>query len=199
MITFVSAFYILESKFAKEKYVKWMSNFLPNICNFKFVIFTDKNTCFIFDEYKKNPNIKIVLVEIEDFHNYKYKKYWIKNHLRNTLLNCNKKIANGMQCHKTDWKLNMLWSEKIEFVRKASENKYFPETEWYGWCDIGYFRGNSAGDISEIQIKQWPNNDKFKKMNKNKVYYALVRRDKKYINNIEKSTYMYNLSIYLSI
>jgi len=33
MITFVSAFYILESKFSKEKYDNWMNNILPNIKN----------------------------------------------------------------------------------------------------------------------------------------------------------------------
>ena len=48
-----------------------------------------------------------------------------------------------MKSHKTDWKLNMLWSEKIAFVKKCYDNKYFPETDWYGWVDIGYFRGTS--------------------------------------------------------
>jgi hypothetical protein len=38
-----------------------------------------------------------------------------------------------MNCHKTSWELNMLWNEKISFVNKAYQEKYFDETEWYGW------------------------------------------------------------------
>jgi hypothetical protein len=52
------------------------------------------------------------------------------------------------------------------------------------WMDIGYFRGTCRGDISPNQIKTWPNNDKINKLEKEKVYYALVRRDNNYINNL---------------
>ena len=45
-----------------------------------------------------------------------------------------------MKSYKTSWKLNMLWNKKISFVKKAYQEKYFDETEWYGWMDIGYFR-----------------------------------------------------------
>ena len=85
-----------------------------------------------------------------------------------------------MKSHKTCWKLNMLWSEKISFVKKAYNDKYFPETEWYGWCDIGYFRGDEPGDILNEQIKEWPNYDKLKLFDKDKVYYARVNKKKKF-------------------
>ena len=92
-----------------------------------------------------------------------------------------------MGSHKTVWELNMLWSEKISFVKNAKENKYFPETDWYGWCDIGYFRGEALGDIPHNNIQKWPNENKIISLEKNKIYYGLVRNDQNYLQ------YLYNL------
>ena len=36
--------------------------------------------------------------------------------------------------------------------RGANPNVVSKETEWYGWCDIGYFRGEEFGDISGEKI-----------------------------------------------
>ena len=173
MITFISAFYILKSKFSKEKYEKWFSNLLPNVKNFNLVIFCDQKSKPLLEKYtKNNDKIKLVLLRIEKFYNYKYKSGWIKNHKKNKL------------AEYEDWQLNMLWSEKIAFVKNAYKNKYFPETEWYGWCDIGYFRGEEVGDISQQQIKNWPNYDKINSLNKDKIYYALVRFDPNYLQSL---------------
>ena len=164
MITFVSAFYILKSKFTKKKYEKWFSYLLPNVKKFNLVVFCDKKSKPLLEKYSKNnSNIKLVLLELESFYNYKYKTNWIENHKKNKLAKYK------------DWQLNMLWSEKISFVKKAYLNKYFPETDWYGWCDIGYFRGEERGDITQKQIQQWPDHKKINKLDKNKIYYALVR------------------------
>ena len=35
-------------------------------------------------------------------------------------------------------------------------------TEWYGWCDIGYFRGRNDIDLSPGLIPCWPNEEKIK-------------------------------------
>ena len=173
MITFISAFYILKSKFSKEKYEKWFSNFLPNVKKFNLVIFCDQKSKHLLEKYtKNNDKIKLVLLEIEKFYNYKYKTDWIKNHTKNKL------------AEYEDWQLNMLWSEKISFVKNAYINKYFPETEWYGWCDIGYFRGDEFGDISQQQIKNWPNYDRISSLSKDKIYYALVRFNPNYLQSL---------------
>lgn len=173
MITFISAFYILKSKFSKEKYEKWFSNFLPNVKKFNLIIFCDQKSEPLLEKYtKNNDKIKLVLLEIEKFYNYKYKTDWIKNHTKNKL------------AEYEDWQLNMLWSEKISFVKNVYENKYFPETEWYGWCDIGYFRGEEFGDISQQQIKSWPNYDRISSLNKDKIYYALVRFNPNYLQSL---------------
>jgi hypothetical protein len=97
---------------------------------------------------------------------HKYKDDWIKNHEKNHLLNT-----------RIDWKLNMLWSEKIFFVKETIEQKYF-ETEYYGWCDIGYFRNVT------VNLQLWPNNSKILSLNKNKVHYAKVNLDKQYTNSL---------------
>ena len=168
MITFISAFYILKSKFFKEKYEKWISNLLPNVKKFNLVIFCDKKSKPLLEKYtKNNDKIKLVLLEIEKFYNYKFKKHWIENHKKNKL------------AYYEDWQLNMLWCEKIAFVKNAYSNKYFPETEWYGWCDIGYFRCEESGDISQQQIQNWPNN--INSLNKEKIYYAMARFDSNYL------------------
>lgn len=71
--------------------------------------------------------VKIILRPIEYLSNYKYKDNWIKNQEKNIYL------------QNIDWKLQLLWSEKINFVYDCIANKYF-DTDFYGWTDIGYFR-----------------------------------------------------------
>ena len=135
-ITYSSCFYIIRSKFEPNIYIEWMNNFLSIVNNFNLVIYTDENSSrYIPHIARENPKIKIIIKPLEEFYNYKYKDYWIENHTNNILLN-----------DKSCWELNMLWSEKIWFVNECIERKYF-ETEFYGWCDIGYFR-NRPYDIN---------------------------------------------------
>ena len=137
-----------------------MKHILSDVNNYYLVIYTDKEGEQLLEEnfqhYLLNPNIKTIVKPLEQWYNYKYKEYWIKNHEKNILLN-----------DRTEWKLNMLWCEKIHFVNDALINNYFPTTEFYGWLDIGYFR---EGPINE----PFPSNDKIQQLNKNKIYYACV-------------------------
>jgi hypothetical protein len=169
-ITFSTCWYILKSKFDAEVYKKWFSNFLGNVNNFYLVVYTNKESYKMLKKYNKNPNIKIILVEFEEFYNYKYKEQFVKNHNNTVLKNL------------IDWKLNMLWSEKISFVKKTIEHKYF-DTEYYGWCDIGYFRGR-PNDINVDLIKTWPNTLKISKLNKDKVHYGIINNNQEYMNFI---------------
>ena len=160
IVTFSSCFYIIKSKFKPEVYVEWMNHFISIVDNFNLVIYTDENSSQCIDT-RENPNIKVIIKPMEQFYNYRYKDAWIKNHTNPTLLNKN-----------TEWKLNMLWSEKVWFVHETMNNKYF-DTEYYGWCDIGYFR-NRENDLSTKYLLNWPNNAKILKMDKNKIHYACV-------------------------
>jgi hypothetical protein len=175
-ITFSSCFYIIKSKFDPSIYIGWMNNFLSivvkNENNFNLVIYTDENSSQYIDT-KGNSKIKVVLKPIDQFYNYKYKDYWIENHKKNFLLN-----------DKSNWVLNMLWSEKIWFVKETVERKYF-ETEFYGWCDIGYFR-NRPEDTHSSQLLNWPNVAKISGLDKNKICYACINNDDRYMNYLHK-------------
>jgi hypothetical protein len=76
----------------------------------------------------------------------------------------------------------MLWSEKIHFVNETMCEKYF-DTDFYGWCDIGYFR-NRPNDMSNEQLTAWPNKSIIEQLNKDKIYYACVNNDNNYIRNL---------------
>ena len=164
-ITLVTAWYQFKSKFDATIYQKWMSNLLHNVNNFNLVIFTDEFSKPIIDSVlpppneKQNPRIRVILKEHTDFHTYPLKEYWLQNHEKNTLLNKD-----------TEWKVHMLWSEKIAFVKEAMDRVYF-DTEFYAWCDIGYFRCEHD-NISYDQMKSWPNLEKVSALQKDKIYYC---------------------------
>jgi hypothetical protein len=168
MLTLSTAWYVLKAKFDIGTYTKWIDNMLSNVqCN--VVIYTDYNSLEYVSKYESNK-IKIIIKPIEDFYNYRYKDYWIENHKRNHELN--KKIG---------WEVNMLWSEKVHFVNETMTQKYF-DTEFYGWCDIGYFRE----DCIIEHLKNWPNPNTIQELSKDKIYYACVNNDDKYINHISQ-------------
>jgi hypothetical protein len=145
-----------------------MNNFISIVNKFNLVIYTDENS-FKYIDTKNNPKIKIIIKPLDKFYNYKYKDYWIKNHENNHLLN-----------DKSCWELNMLWSEKIQFVKQTYENKYF-DTEFYGWCDIGYFR-NRPHDIHTSRLTNWGNNQVILRNNIDKISYACIKNDDGYMN-----------------
>ncbi len=169
MITFVTCWYKLNNKFNENIYSIWIDNFLSNVNNFYLVIYTNKNSYSLLEKYSNLKNIKIIIKEIEEFYNYKYKYNWISNHEKNYLLNT-----------KISWEVNMLWNEKLSFIKNACNNNYF-NTEWYGWCDIGYFRGRN-NDLTYEQLKMWPNNEKINNLNKDKIYYARVMNNINLLN-----------------
>lgn len=170
-VTFVSCWYICKAKFDVETYDKWISNFLNNVVNCNIVIYTDNDGYNMLLKYKKE-NIKLIKKDLTQFYTYQYKNDWIKNHKKNYLLN-----------HIIDWKVNMIWNEKIYFVHETMTKKYY-DTEFYGWCDIGYFRGKS-NDIQNETIKKWPCNQTILSLKKDKVYYALVNRNTSYIQQLQ--------------
>ena len=161
--TFATCWYKLNSKFSEDTYLRWMKYMLEEVNNYNLVLFTDEEGEQMLRDhfapyYFLNPHIKIVLKPVEQWHNYQYKKEWIRNHKINTLLN-----------GKTEWTLNMLWSEKVHFVNDVRINQYFPPTDFYGWCDIGYFREGPCPSFCAT--------NKILALNKNKIYYAQVNQN----------------------
>ncbi len=172
-ITFSTCFYVLKAKFDTSTYVSWINNFLSLVNNFNLVIYTDEKSKQFIPDISRNKRIKIVIKPLESFYNYKYKKNWMTNHNKNDSL---KEVV--------DWKVNMLWSEKIAFIKETFEKKYF-ETEMYGWCDIGYFR-NRDNDTNTTTLTNWSNKEKIEKLDKSKIHYAIVNNDSKFMGYLFK-------------
>jgi hypothetical protein len=180
-ITFSTSFYILKSKFDCQQYLLWFQNFISIVNNFNLVIYTDNNTFekLNFDKIidPNNKKIKIIIKCFEDFNCHKYKDNWIANHEKFKML--------SLEYFKNvDWKLNMLWNEKIYFVNETIKNKYF-DTEFYGWCDVGYFR-NGVKDLNTNYLTDWCNESKIKLLEKEKIYYACINNQVGYIKYLTK-------------
>uniref|UniRef100_A0A6C0DSJ4 Uncharacterized protein n=1 Tax=viral metagenome TaxID=1070528 RepID=A0A6C0DSJ4_9ZZZZ len=173
-ITFSTCWYVFKAKFNVNTYLVWIDRFLSNIENCYVVVYTDLQGIKCFGKYFDKPNIKFIIKPVESFYNYQYKDLWIENHKKNINLN-----------RITDWKVNMLWSEKIHFVNETIKNQYFPETKMYGWCDIGYFRTDENA-ITPKQIRSWPSKEKIEKLDPSRIYYAVVNQDENYLNQIIK-------------
>jgi hypothetical protein len=149
---------------------------LSNVHQYYLVIYTEESSLDILRPYEENPHIKIILKPYAEFHYYRYKDQWIKNHEQNTLLNT-----------QVDWRVNMLWSEKTCFVYETMQKQYF-DTDFYGWCDIGYFRNRNSEyiDLDTSFLSNWPNNNKINNLDKNKIVYACINNNDNYMNYIYK-------------
>jgi len=169
LITFSTAWYILRSKFDNRTYLEWIKNLLSIFNNFNLVIYTDaesfKQLRLLID--LTNKKIKIIIKPFEDFYTYRYKDFWIKNHEKSNL---------NLHVH-TDWKLNMLWNEKVFLVNETIKKGYF-NTLYYGWCDIGYFR-NRKNDLHTRYLSKWPNNKKLlsNPFNDKSIHYGCVQNN----------------------
>jgi hypothetical protein len=208
LITFSTCWYIVKSKFSIEQYLEWIHNLFSIVNNFNLVIYTDINgynslkpliltnkfckpfriedtksngsNPFISTPergglnekwYKNQDKIRFIIKPMEDFYGYRYKDAWIKNH-NTSHLSLHKKI---------DWRLNMLWCEKIHFVNETIRNKYFT-TMYYGWCDIGYFRNLTAAKMS--LLSDWPSPTKILK-SPNKIHYGCVQTNPGKYNGLQ--------------
>lgn len=172
-ITFSTCWYQFKAKFDFKTYSKWIHNMLSNVNSYNLVIYTDEagQAALNFDAYAAtNPRIRVIIKPFESFRNYALKDMWIANHAKNSLLN-----------KWVDWRVNALWSEKVHFVNETVSQKYF-DTDFYGWCDIGYFRERISGpnhyrDLPMSKLRDWPNPDKIAVLNPSKIYYACVNNN----------------------
>jgi len=160
-VTFSTCFYEIKSKFDKNTYKHWMNNFLL-YTTANVVVYTDSKSIQYLPSNMAS-NIKVVIKELSEFFNYKYKEDWIRNNEQNYLLNY------------ISWELQMLWAEKVNFVYETSVANYF-NTEWFGWCDIGYFRD------APIE-KNWGTSIDNTKFSDDYIYYGCVC-DKSYVDSL---------------
>lgn len=165
-ITLSTCWYIFKAKFDPSIYQGWIHNMLSNVNNYHLVVYCDTTSYPYIEPYLSNRRIIAVIRPIESFSTYALKDQWIENHKQNHLLN-----------DRVDWRVNMLWSEKLALVRDTIRNRHF-ESDYYGYCDIGYFRGRS-NDTPTTALKNWPSN--LESIDRSKIYYACVNNNSNYI------------------
>lgn len=165
-IIFSTCWYCLKAKFDYSVYQSWIDNMLSNVNNYYLVVYTNAKSSHMVSKYGENPRIKIVIKEIEQFYNYNYKDLWIKNHNENEYLNT-----------RVSWEVSMIWAEKIKFVQQTiTENLFNMNADWYGWCDIGYFRNfrMESNQLFIEELQRWPSENKLELLDKSKIHYGLV-------------------------
>lgn len=159
----------MKNRHGYEKHMNWFRDFIGVVNQFYLVIYTGESEYpWICNEIQKldettRQKMKVILKPFSEFHNYKHERFWMDNNARPEC-----KISEI-----ADWRLNMLWCEKTHFVRETIEQQYF-DTEYYGWCDVGYFRDtlSPGSEYRERIRKQWPNPNKINRLHKDKVYYG---------------------------
>ena len=182
-LTLVTCWYTMKSKFPPQKYLNWIRNFVSIVKHFNLVIYTDSSSIHFFSFIKDMPQIQIIIRPIEQFHTNKFEAQWLQNHNKSEL-----------PLHKViDWRLNMLWNEKIFFVKDAIERRIF-DSPFYGWCDIGYFR-NNPDDLHTDLLVNWAKNIETRLM-PNIIHYGRVQNNDILFQKLEseiKSHYIYKL------
>ena len=169
-ITFSTCWYNFKAKFDSSIYQGWIHNMLSNVNNYNLVVYTDEAGYNLVQQYL-HSKIKIIIKPYEEFYTHQLSDHWISNHENNVLLK-----------DRIDWRVNMLWSEKIHFVSETIKEQYFI-TDFYGWCDIGYFRGRS-NDLDVNALKMWPSPNKITSLDKDKIYYGLINNNNTYVDSV---------------
>ena len=127
VLTLVSAYYIIKSKYEPQTYERWINNFMK-IKTHK-IIYTDENsidTIKKYDVYNKNKT-KYIIFPISDFLLSKYNNLWTKHH------------EMDIEKEKHSIELYKIWGEKLNFLKKAIKLNPF-DSSHFVWCDIGAFR-----------------------------------------------------------
>lgn len=158
-ITFYTLIYKIKSKINFDKYKKWGINLINNIKEQKLIIYTDNNTYELLKDIFHNiDNIKIIILELNNFKYYKYIDFFNK---------CIKLTEN----YDIDSKLLLIWLERIIILDNL---KNFISSDFYSYVDFGYFRDETIYD-------NFLKNNII--LNKDKIYYCLVNNDNIYLKN----------------
>ena len=158
MITVVTAYYQISSKYPSDKYLEWIKKFFQLPCN--LYIFSDKNSIETLKQIRNNSNNTYYHeLEISDFYTNKYKDLWEHSY------KIDPERINGLN-HTPE--LYMIWAEKPFLVKKAIENNIF-NSEIFCWTDIGVIRNNDMFP----KVLNFPNN-LCSQLNPNKIMFSMI-------------------------
>ena len=138
MTTIVSCYYKLDkNKHSDNQWKHWIENFF--MIQSKKIIFTNKQTYDIYFKTVNNSNTYFYILEFQDFYTYKYLETFEKHFEFD-----HEKIIHNIY-------LYLIWNEKSNFLKKSIELNYF-NTNFFVYCDIGYFRVRNLMSI----YRNWP-------------------------------------------
>ena len=157
-IIFYTLIYKIKSKFDFKKYEEWGSNLIKNMKDQLLVIYTDQNTYDILKDYLKSDNIKLIFLELNEFKYYKYIDFF-------------ERCTSLTEGFNIDARLLLIWLERIIVLDNLKD---LIKSEFYSFVDFGYFRD------TKIYDNFFKNNIL---LNKEKIYYCLVKNDNIYLKN----------------
>jgi len=146
-LTCVSGYWKIKNKHG-NKFNDWFHNTLKINC--PYVFFGDKESIEMVKEYRGDLPTHYITCNIEDFTSYKYK---------------DRMITHPIHCPSIE--LNLIWNEKIFFIKKTLELNPF-NSEFFCWIDAGIctYRDNKPSTTS------FPNIEKMNNLPKNKFIYS---------------------------
>jgi hypothetical protein len=146
-LTCVSCFFRVKNKH-DTKYNEWFKNSLAINC--PYVIFVDEESIELIKVCRGDLPTFYITCKMEDFHMYQFK---------------DKMITDPHHCPSVE--LNMIWNEKIFFIKRALMLDPF-QSEWFAWVDAGIcvYRDNKPPS------RPFPNVDKLNTLPKDKFIYS---------------------------
>jgi hypothetical protein len=130
-VTLVTAFYPIKSKFPTDQYMKWATNFMK--LQAPIVMFTTPELVKVFKQLRNDTGpLYIIAKPFEELDSWVlYRDEWVAHHA----------MDHEKEYHTPE--LYAVWAQKAFFVEQvATLNPY--ETDYFFWCDIGAFRGESV-------------------------------------------------------
>lgn len=129
LVTIVTCYYSIKSKFPSSAYMEWMANFFSLNCN--MVIYTDKESESIIRSIRARHGHGLrtitIIKPIGEWEMSKYRESYLHSH----------EIDTEKKIHSPE--LYMLWNEKTYFVMDTINANPFSST-WFFWVDIGCIR-----------------------------------------------------------
>lgn len=142
LVTIVTGYFTIPSKFPNNTYLQWIKNFMSLSCN--MIIYTDNTNFNYIRQLRKDDNTVIIKRELKDFYVAKYEDYFKY---------C-KSIDNESK-HTPE--LYMVWAEKTFMTYDAIKDNPFM-SDYFLWVDIGCIR-----DTKMLRnISSFPNDTKIK-------------------------------------
>jgi hypothetical protein len=146
-LTCVSAYFPVKNKH-DDAYLSWFKNTLAINC--PYVFFTTKEMVDTIKRFRVDLPTYYIECTIEELYTYRYK---------------DKMITHPVHCPSVE--LNIIWTEKVFMIQRASELNPF-NSDWFKWIDAGICVYRTVRPPSI----EFPNKEKLSRLPKDKFIYS---------------------------